>query len=213
MAAAVATSLNLKLWQVDSIAAYLNSVPDVDIYMRQLPGYVIEDQKHMVCHLLKTIYSTMQGVYDWSCTLDMGFTSLGYIALKADPCIRVKRDGADMTLTATYTDNVWGASTTSEVGEKAKAELGKLWDIKDVGENHQLSGMRVDQDLECETIKLSQQGYFEQVLEQFNLKNIAPQSTPLPVGILLNTSMSPTTDAEKLEMNDKPYREVLGCIM
>ncbi|KAF5391957.1 hypothetical protein D9757_003238 [Collybiopsis confluens] len=213
MVAAVAASLDLKLWQIDFIAAYLNSTPEVDIYMRQPPGYIVPGHENSVCHLKKTLYGTMQGAYDWARTLDAGFTSIGYQASKADPCVRVKRSGSNLTLTATYTDDVWGASTTSELGEEAKKELGRLWDIKDVGENHRLLGMRVDQDLDKGTVTLSQRAYFEQVLTRFKLNNITPRNTPLPIGIQLNADMAPITETEKREMKDKPYREVLGCVM
>ncbi len=45
MSAAVAAKLDLHLWQVDFVSAYLNSETKEDIYMRQPPGYVVEDKK------------------------------------------------------------------------------------------------------------------------------------------------------------------------
>lgn len=37
--------------------------------------------------------------------------------------------------------------------------------------------------------------------------------TPLPVGIVLDSSMSPKTDSEKQEMTNKPYRSILRSVM
>ena len=36
---------------------------------------------------------------------------------------------------------------------------------------------------------------------------------PLPVGINLDSNMSPKTDSEKQAMNDKLYRSILGSVM
>ena len=91
--------------------------------------------------------------------------------------------------------------------------MGKIWDIKDVGETEYFLGMRVQQDLEAGTIRLTQRPYWELVLNRFQLENVIPRNTPLPVGILLDNDMSPKTESEKREMKDKPYRSVLGSVM
>jgi hypothetical protein len=74
-------------------------------------------------------------------------------------------------------------------------------------------GMRVQQDLQLGTIRLTQRPYWEHVLNRFQLDNIVPRNTPLPVGITLESDMSPKTKSEKKEMEGKPYRSLLGSIM
>jgi hypothetical protein len=91
--------------------------------------------------------------------------------------------------------------------------LAKIWDIKDVGNTHRLLGMRVDQDLEAGTVTLSQRAYFEKMLTDFGLENVKLRSTPLPVGIVLDSTMSPTTPEDRALMVGKPYREVVGSVM
>jgi hypothetical protein len=51
------------------------------------------------------------------------------------------------------------------------------------------------------------------VLNHFQLENVIPRNTPLPVGILLDNEMSSKTNSERKEMRDKPYRSVLGLVM
>ena len=82
-----------------------------------------------------------------------------------------------------------------------------------MGETEYFLGMRVQQDLKLGTIRLTQCPYWEHVLARFHMVNITPQNTPLPVGIVLDSSMSPKTDSEKKEMDDKPYRSILGSVM
>ncbi len=64
MSATVAAKLDLHLWQVDFVSAYLNSETKEDIYMRQPPGYVVKGQEDKVCKLIHTIYRMMQGSHD-----------------------------------------------------------------------------------------------------------------------------------------------------
>lgn len=91
--------------------------------------------------------------------------------------------------------------------------MGKIWEIKDVGETEYFLGMRVQQDLDAGTIRLTQRPYWEHVLNRFRLENATPRNMPLPVGTTLNSEMSPKTDSEKKEMGDKPYRSILGSVM
>jgi len=73
--------------------------------------------------------------------------------------------------------------------------------------------MRVQQDLDAGTIRLTQRPYWEHVINRFELTHIPPRNTPLPVGLVLETNMSPKTDSEKRQMTDKPYRPILGSVM
>jgi hypothetical protein len=71
----------------------------------------------------------------------------------------------------------------------------------------------VDQDLKAGRVTLSQRAYFEKVFVDHDLQNVRLCSAPLPVGITLNSSMSPTTAEERTEMVGKPYRQLLGSVM
>jgi hypothetical protein len=213
MTAAIAAKYDLKLWRIDFVGAYLNSLTKEDIYMKQPEGFVEPGSEDLACKLVHTIYGTMQGAHDWYETLSATYNKLGYITSRADPCVRIKRDEKEYTITDTYTDDVFGASRTDEEIEKRKIEMGKEWEIKDVGESEYFLGMRVQQDLISGTIRLTQRPYWEHVLNRFNLGSVPPRNTPLPVGINLDQGMSPKTESEKSQMVDKPYRSVLGSVM
>ena len=213
MTAAIAAKLDLKLWRIDFVGAYLNSLTKEDIYMKQPEGFVQPGLEDYVCKLVHTIYGTMQGAHDWYETLTDTYEKLGYTTSRADPCVRYKKENGGYTLTDTYTDDIFGASKTDEEVRMRKDEMGKEWEIKDVGENEYFLGMRVQQDIDKGTIRLTQRPYWEHVLNRFNLTNITPRNTPLPVGFTLEQAMSPKTDSERKEMADKPYRPVLGSVM
>ena len=82
-----------------------------------------------------------------------------------------------------------------------------------MGETEYFLGMRVQQDMEQGTIRLTQRPYWEHVINRFNLAGITPRNIPLPSGIILDSNMSPKTESEKEVMNDKPYRPILGSVM
>src|ERR1700678_1515334 len=213
MTAALSAQFNLKLWHIDFVGAYLNSLTKEDIYMKQPEGFIEPGYEEYVCKLVHTIYGTMQGGHDWYETLGKTYNDLGYTTSRADPCVRFKKENGNYTITDTYTDDVFGASNDAEEEERRKKEIGGVWEIKDVGENEYFLGMRVQQDLALGTIRLTQRPYWEHILNQFRLDHITPRNTPLPIGINLDSNMSPKTDSERKAMGDKPYRSVLGSVM
>ena len=213
MTAAIAAKLNFKLWRIDFVGAYLNSLTKEDIYMKQPEGFVEPGYEDHACKLVHTIYGTMQGGHDWYKTLGKTCDDLGYTTSRADPCVRFKKENGNYTLTDTYTDDVFGASNSDEEAKKRKDEIGRVWEIKDVGENEYFLGMRVQQDLTLGMIRLTQCPYWEHVINRFQLEHITPRNTPLPIGINLDNNMSPKTDSEKRMMNNKPYRPILGSVM
>ena len=213
MTAAIAAKHNLKLWQIDFVGAYLNSITKEDIYMRQAEGFIEPGKEDLVYKLMHTIYGTMQGGHDWYETLATSYDKMGYTTSRADPCVRIKKEDGNYTITNTYTDDTNGASNSDEEIKRRKEEIGGVWEIRDVGGTEYFLGMRVKQDLELGTVRLTQRPYWEHVLNRFSLTHITPRNTPLPVGIVLDNNMSPKTDSEKKLMGDKPYRPILGSVM
>ena len=152
MTAALAAKKDLHLWRIDFVGAYLNSLTKEDIYMEQPEGFVEAGYEEYVCKLVHTIYGTMQGGHDWYETLCKTYASLGYTTSHADPCVRYKKDGNHYTITGTYTDDIFGASDSKDEAQRRKDKIGKIWEIKDVGETEYFLGMRVQQDLKLGTI-------------------------------------------------------------
>lgn len=65
MTAAVAAQLDLKLWQINIVGAYLNSLAKGDIYMKQPEGFIEPGYEDYACKLVHMIYGTIQGAHDW----------------------------------------------------------------------------------------------------------------------------------------------------
>ena len=84
MTTTIAAKLNLKLWCIDFVGVYLNSLTKEDIYMKQLEGFVELGYEDHVCKLVHMIYGTMQGGHDWYEALTKTFKDLGYTTSHAD---------------------------------------------------------------------------------------------------------------------------------
>jgi hypothetical protein len=156
MTAAVAAKLDLKLWRLDFVGAYLNSLTKEDVYMKQPEGFIEKGKEDYVCKLVHSIYGSMQAGHDWYTTLCDTYDDLGYTTSRADPCVHFKREDGNYTLTDTYTDDTFGASNSEGEIRKRMDEIRKVWEIKDVGENEYFLGMRVQQDLNLGTIHFTQ---------------------------------------------------------
>ncbi len=144
MLCAVAVTQGLFVWQIDFEAVFLNSITREEIWMMQPPGYEVKGCKGEKCRLKKTIYGTMQGGHDWADTLGITYNELGYTTSRADPCIQVcKGDNGEYTLTATYTNDILGASSLPAEAEQRKREFGQIWAIKDILDQERLLGMKI----------------------------------------------------------------------
>ena len=75
---AVVASKNLHLWQLDFVAAYLNSNINFNVYIEQSEGFVEGGGQEKVWKLHKTLYGTIQGRHNWFKTLSKAYQELGY---------------------------------------------------------------------------------------------------------------------------------------
>ena len=119
---AIAAANNMETWQVDYVAAYLNSKLQANIYIELPDGAKVQGK---MGKLHRTLYGTMDGAYNWWETLDAEMSDLGYYRLKADPSVHSRHVNGDITITSTYTDDTTGISLSCEEAERAKEELGR----------------------------------------------------------------------------------------
>jgi hypothetical protein len=193
MTAAIAVRQDLKLWQIDFVGAFLNSLTKEDIFMKQPEGFVKPGFEDYICKLVHTIYRMMQGAYDWYKMLTGTYNKLGYTTSQVDPCVKFKQENGGYTIMDTYTYDLFGASKMDEEIVERKREIGEVWEIKDVRKSEHFLRTQVQQDLDLGTIRITQWPYWEHVINHFDLGHILPRNTLLLVGIVLDSNMSPKT--------------------
>ena len=57
---AFAVQEGMVVHQMDVVTAFLNGVLDEEIYMVQPPGYIKDDEEHLVCKLKRSLYCLKQ---------------------------------------------------------------------------------------------------------------------------------------------------------
>jgi len=207
---AITAATNMEAWQLNYIAAYLNSHPQATIHAELPDGAKVPGK---VVLLLKTLYGTMDGAYNWAEALDKEMRELDYYRSKADPAVHAQHAEGDITITSTHTDNTTGISSFKEEAERAKEKLGWKYKTKDLGNANYVLGIRIDRDREAGMISISQRAYLERILEHFGMIDCNPHGTPLPPGVILTKDMGPTMVEDRAFIADKPYCKLLGSIM
>ena len=160
-----------------------NSPIEHDVYMKQTDRFATPETAHLVCKLKKALYGMKQGAHKWYKTLLQTYDELGYYQSWADQCVCTRCQDGEYTITNTYTNDVFGGSSTSSGSSAAKRELGERWDTSDV-EGSILLGVAVEKEKDG-SISLGQRAYFERMLTHFHLTNEPSRTTPLPPGIVL----------------------------
>jgi hypothetical protein len=97
--------------------------------------------------------------------------------------------------------------------QELKAQLAREFDMKDLGPANKILGMQIHRDRKDRKNRLSQKNYLRKFLRRFNMQDCKPISTPFPVNFKLSSCMSPSNEAERMEMSRVPYGSAVGSLM
>lgn len=89
----LAVSNNWSIRQLDVHNAFLHSVLEEDVFMRQPPSYEDKNLPQEVCKLDKSFYGLKQAPQAWYSWLSAKLQQLGFHALKADTSLLFFRQG------------------------------------------------------------------------------------------------------------------------
>ena len=94
-----------------------------------------------------------------------------------------------------------------------KADLMKIFKMRDLGELHWLLNLKIELDRTSKSISFSQEAYIDKILTWFNLQDSKTHITPIDPNIYLSKDQCSSTDEEKVAMSKIPYREEIGSLM
>ena len=190
---ALASKNGLKLHQMDITTAFLNG--DLE-EVKQPKGFLVDGPEHLVCRLKRSIYGLKQAPRCWNQALDAQLKSMGFKQSTNDPCIYTSTtDG--LFILAVYVNDILLAGKSQQMIAQVKAELGKRFQLKDMGELHYFLGVSVKQNSETGEIWIGQPAYTQAVIKKFGLEHCKPVTTPVTPGmkLLKNTEQSEMVDA------------------
>ncbi|KAE8715084.1 1-phosphatidylinositol-3-phosphate 5-kinase FAB1B [Hibiscus syriacus] len=211
---AMCAILNLHLEQLDVKTIFLHGNLEEEIYMLQPEGFEEKEKKNLVCRLNKSLYGLKQAPRCWYKRFDSFIMCLGYNRLNADPCAYFKRFGDnDFVILLLYVDDMLVAGPNKDHIEELKAQLAREFEMKDLGSANKILGMQIHRDRSNRKIWLSQKNYLKKILSRFSMQDCKPISTPLPINFKLSSSMSPSSEEERMEMSRVPYASAVGSLM
>ncbi|KAE8694615.1 putative pentatricopeptide repeat-containing protein [Hibiscus syriacus] len=181
---AMCSTLNLHLEQLDVKTAFLHGNLEEEIYMFQPEGFEDKEKKNLVCRL------------------------------NADPCSYFKRPSDnDFVILLLYVDDMLVARPNKDHIEELKAQLAREFEMKDLGSANKILGIQIHRDRSNRKIWLSQKNYLKKILSRFNMQDCKPISSPLPINFKLSSSMSPSSEEERMEMSRVLYTSAVGSLM
>ena len=150
----VATEI-LHLEQLDVKTAFLHGDLDEDIYMSQPEGFIVQEQKSLVCKLRKSLYGLKQAPRQWYKKFDSFMCRTGFKRCETDHYYYVKFFDNSYIILLQYIDDMLITRASIEEINNLKKQLSKQFGMKDLGAAKQILSMRITRDKSNGTMKLS----------------------------------------------------------
>uniref|UniRef100_A0AAV1UBQ4 Polyprotein n=1 Tax=Peronospora matthiolae TaxID=2874970 RepID=A0AAV1UBQ4_9STRA len=197
--------------QLDVDTAFLNSDIKEEVYM-EVPNGIANAEK-MMCKLDKAIYGLKQAASAWNKTIHAVFLHIGFRSSGADQCIYVKHQDDNYVYVCLYVDDMIIAAKTSKEIQEVKTALKSSFRMKELGKAKFILGVEIDHDHNCSKLMIRQTRYIDDVASRFNQEDAKAVINPCESGLKLSKKQSPTTDVDRAEMQSKPYRSLVGCLL
>ena len=127
--------------------------------MQQPEGFKSVSQEKKVCHLLKAIYGLKQASRQWHQKLRSALLDMGFSQLSTDTSVYICHQHGGITILMVYVDDIQIMGNSAAHIISVKQELGKCFDLTDLGELDYFLGIRVTRDHKHRTLELDQSKY------------------------------------------------------
>ena len=210
---ALVSHFDFDLHQMDVKTAFLNGNLEEEVYMKQPEGFSSSKGEHLVCKLKKFIYGLKQASLQWYLIFHEVITSFVFEENIMDQCIYQKVSGSKICFLVLYVDDILLATNDKGLLSEVKQFLSKNFDMKDIGEESYVIGIKIHRERSRGILGLSQETYINKVLERFNMKNCSLSVAPILKSDRLDLNQCPKNDFEREHMKNIPYTSAVGSLM
>lgn len=102
---ALAAVRHWPLYQLDVKNAFLNDILEEEVYMTQLPGFVVQEEASKVCHLRESLYGLKQSPRAWFRRLSQALGQFGMTRSANDHSVFYKHLKEKTIIQVAYVDN------------------------------------------------------------------------------------------------------------
>ena len=132
---------------MDVKLAYLHGVLNEEIYMEQPEGFIAKGEENKVCRLVRSLYGLKQAGRVWNRTFAHTIKKkLGFKTIHSDAGVYVlnhQKGGNTEMILILYVDDLLLLGEDLHKIEDVKCQLGKLYQMKDLGPASSYLGIRI----------------------------------------------------------------------
>jgi hypothetical protein len=209
---AVSAARGYGLYQSDVTTAFLHSNVEEEIYMKQPPGYIVDNERALVCLLLKSLYGLKQAGRNWNKLLTEFMLNSGLRQSNADPCLFLS-DGSRykkwFAVAVFVDDNIISAEDESDVARFMR-DFQSAFTVEDAVPLTWCLGIKVEQG--DNYVTLSQEKYVMDMLKRFDMEDCRVHVIPAEDRRLTKMDCPEEGSEEQLEMRREPYRSMIGSL-
>ena len=203
--------LNGVLWDENSDSAPAADLKD-PIYVGNIPGYEHENQPGWIYILLRGLYGLKQAGRIWYHDIADFLLSLGFKRCLSDPAIFYLHDGQHRIFVGIHVDDPLIVATHREDALELESAIQSKYVYKVKGDLSHFLGATYKRDWEKGTISANQGIYIDALVQQCGLGDANPVANPMLQGVSIGPENCPISDEERRDMQNIPYREVLGLM-
>ena len=218
---------DLEIFQFDCKTAFLHAKIRHPIYARQIPGYPLPDPKK-VLRVLVALYGLRQSAFEFyslilSILLELGMIRcdvdhgvfIGEWKSPPDPSVDMPADGGPLVLyVPIHVDDGLAITNSRSLYAWFLMILSRRLIIVDLGHCSKFLSILILRDRPNRRLWLSSHLYVADLLDEWNLANCKPASTPFPSNIMdlpvaPPNSLPDISDADLLPK----YQRIVGCLL
>ena len=214
---ALAAIGGFKLESLDVSNAFCQAeIRNRDVWVEQAPGFEQFDEngEPMVYKLRKALYGLHESGREWQTTLREYLLSpaMGFTQSTFDPCLFVRRSSRGIIILGTYVDDLVCAHNDAEMFKEFIDTFKSHFISKYAGKLTWFLGMSIHQN--SEGVWFNQEQYIKDLVKKFigDSSDTIQRTTPsLPENF--KAVRAAADDAERMEMRNKPYLEIVGSLL
>jgi hypothetical protein len=167
-------------WHVhhmDIKSAFLNGDLKEEVYVRQLPGFIVAGQEDKVLRLWKALYGLRQVLRAWNAKLDSTIKEMGFQQSMREAAVYRRGRGHSVLLVGVYVDDLVITGTEEAEVEAFKVQMKATFQMSDLGLLCFYLSIEVHQD--NGDITLRQAHYAKHIIELGGMGGCNPAHTPM----------------------------------